>query len=144
MDERLENSTKLWKISECSLHTLPTWLWSSIPQWCSQLLWFWENTIWNNLVKKVSVLCFQLKCVESIASNIFMQIQVSSDDSMYNYGENRERYTTNRNNTQSRDVARGVGGCLTLPHILHLSAFHRHFRKFHRRSSHGKKGKKEG
>ncbi len=39
-----------------------------------------------------------------------------------------------------RDVAKG-GRCVGVshPHILHLSAFRRHFRKFHRGSSHGKK-----
>ncbi len=37
-----------------------------------------------------------------------------------------------------RDVAKGVWG-VSHPHILHLWAFRRHFRKFHRRSSHGKK-----
>ncbi len=38
--------------------------------------------------------------------------------------------------TIHRDVPKGGG---SHPYILHLSAFRRHFCKFHRRSSHGKK-----
>ncbi len=51
--------------------------------------------------QKISIFGFQRKYVGSIASNILMQIFVSSDDSMSNYNEKYERYTTNRNHTQS-------------------------------------------
>ncbi len=38
-----------------------------------------------------------------------------------------------------RNVASGVGVSFPQSHILHLPAFHGHFRKFYRGSSHGKK-----
>ncbi len=49
---------------------------------------------------------FQQKYVESTASNILMQIWISSDDSTFSYNEKHERYTTNRNHSQSHHCSR--------------------------------------
>ncbi len=47
-------------------------------------MWFWENTILSDESKNIS---FQRKYVENIASNIFTQIWVLSDDSTLSSSE---------------------------------------------------------
>ncbi len=54
--------------------------------------------------QKLSIFGFQQKYVESIYNGILTQIKVSSDDSTSNYSEKLERYTTNRNHTQSNQT----------------------------------------
>ncbi len=56
--------------------------------------------------QEILIFSFQQKYVESVASNIWMQIRVSSDKSTSNYSEKCERYTTNRNHAQSHHCSR--------------------------------------
>ncbi len=61
---------------------------------------YWENTTSSNLVKKYQFLIFNGN-IDSSASNILTQIQVSSENSMSNYSEKCDRYAANRNHIQS-------------------------------------------
>ncbi len=60
-----------------------------------------EKTRSKVICSKISIFSFQQKYEESIASNILIQMQVSSDDSMLNYSEKCVRHTTIRSHAES-------------------------------------------